>query len=446
MKNIFFISIDALRADHLGYMGYKKNITPNIDQFAKEGIVFSRAISPGSYTFLSFPSILTSLYPSEYFVCQKSSRTFIDFLKDYGYKTASINSNPHARNALDKDFDFFDDLLRYSDFDKPFEKIKRRVEKTFGRNFLTKKLRKLLVHFSSNIAKPYADAKKINDKAFEWLDKNKDGAIFFWVHYMDPHYPYDPPKEFADLSNKEVARLNRLCWMNLLTKNKSEQKHLLTIEDISRIIDLYDGEIAYADSCIGKFFGKLKELGFYDESLIFLFSDHGEMFGEHGKFSHDEYNLYNGQLQVPLIIKGLKHKDKIFDQFVTTMDIAPTLIDLLEIKSNTFKENHLIKKKRDFIISEGFKIQDVLSDSGIDIRRINFSCLWNNWKLIDNSREDKKELYNLKNDIIENHNLIEEEKEIASNLSNIIKQHKRGIYKKQEARRSILNAIKKIRV
>ncbi len=446
MKNIFFVSIDALRADHLGCMGYKKNITPNIDQLAREGILFTRAISPGSYTFLSFPSILSSLYPSEYFICQKSSRTIVDFLKEYGFKTASFNSNPHAKGSLDRDFDFFDDLLRYSEFDKPLEKIKRRVEKKIGQKFIAKKLRELLVHFSSDIAKPYADAKNMNEKAFEWLKKNINRPVFFWIHYMDPHYPYYPPKEFTDLSNKEVARLNRLFWMNFLMKNKSDKKDLLTKEDISRIIELYDGEIAYVDNHLGKFFKKLKEMSLYDKSLIFLFSDHGDMFGEHGKFSHDEYSLYNGQLQVPLIIKGLKHEGKIVNRHVTTMDIVPTLIDSVGLKSTTFNDKHLIKMKRDFIISEGFKIQDVLSDSGLNAHKINFSCYWKNWKFIENSVEDKIELYNLTNDVNEDFNLIEEEKEIASKLLNIIRQHKIRIFKMQEIRKNIQKVIRNVRI
>jgi len=427
-------------------MGYNNIKTPNIDKLAEDGIFFKHAISPGSYTFLSFPSILTSRYPSEYFAFQKKARTFVDFLKEYGYKTVSFNSNPHARGSLDKDFDFFDDLLRYSEFDRPFEKLKRRVEKKIGRSYIIKKFRKLLIHFSSDIAKPYADAEKMNEKASSWIRNNSSIPILFWIHYMDPHYPYYPPREFTQLSKKEIARLNRLCWINLRLTNKSNNKNHLSKEDINNIIKLYDGEIAYVDYYIGQFINNLKDMNIYDDSLIFLLSDHGDMFGEHGKFSHGEYNLYNGQLQVPLIIKGLDEKKKKFNHYVTTMDLASTLIDSLGLESSTFNTYDLIKNRREYIISEGFKPLNALSGKNIDFNKINLCCFCNNWKLIENSIEDKKELYNLKKDKDENYNLIENESEIASYLSNIIRKHKQEIFKTKELRKNIQQRVKRIKI
>ncbi|MFW6121637.1 MAG: sulfatase-like hydrolase/transferase, partial [Petrotogales bacterium] len=123
-KNIFVISVDALRADHLGCMGYKHNVSPNIDKLADESVLFTQALAPGSYTFISFPSIMTSLYPSEYYSDSSNVFTLPGELRKHGYKTVSFNSNPHAKGKLDQGFDFFYDLLECSEFDKTSEKLK----------------------------------------------------------------------------------------------------------------------------------------------------------------------------------------------------------------------------------------------------------------------------------------------------------------------------------
>jgi len=443
-KNIIVISIDALRADHLGCYGYKKDITPNIDNLAKEGVLFKRAIAPGSYTFVSFPSFLTSFYPSEYYIKQMKVDTIADILKSHGYKTVSFNSNPYAIGKLDKGFDYFDDLMEHSEFEKPLEKIKRKIIKKTGKNsVLARQLGKLLIRFSAKIAKPYAEAERMNEAAIEWLEKNTEKPVFFWMHYMDPHYPYLPPARFTNLSKKEIIKLNRI--RHISKHKKRSQKEILPERDIEKLVDLYDGEIKYVDTHIGHFINKLKKLDLYEDSLILLFSDHGELFGEYGEFAHKEYNVYHKQLHVPLIIKGIESQEKIIEHHVTLKDIPSTILDSLGLYSSTLTNGHLIKKRREFLISEGFKPQDVLSESGIDIDRINFTCHWNNWQFIFNSLENRMELYNLEKNLSEN-NLIKKEKEIASMLLNIIEKHKQRISKTQIIKNDIQTAISRIRI
>jgi len=447
LKNIFIISIDALRADHLGFMGYKKNISPNIDRLANDGVIFKKALTAGSYTFLAFPSISTSLYPSEFFIRNGKAQTIAGALKRYGYHTVSFNSNPHSKGKLDKDFDFFEDLVGHSEFDRPKERFKRKITKKFGRkNILIRQLWKLLTRFSSHVAKPYADAEKMNEKAIEYLGKNRKIPLFFWMHYMDPHYPYSPPSGYTDLSKKEIARLNRLCWRSLSKNRKNNQKGFLSSKDKKNLIKLYDGEISYVDKYVGQFINRLKDMDLYEDSFILFFSDHGEMLGEHEMYSHEEYNLYNDQLQVPFIFKGLHNSKNIIDYPVTTRDIAPTIMDLLGLDDSEFNNGHLIKKKEKYIITEGFKPQDVLSDSGFNIQKINISCQLDNWKFIYKQVEDRQELYNLKNDPTEQNNLIDEEKVIAYELLGLIKKHRDKMAKTNTIKKEMQNVIKRIKI
>jgi len=447
LKNIFIITIDALRADHIGCLGYKKKITPNIDKLAKDGVLFKNAIASGSYTFISFPSIVSNQYATEYYIKNSGIPTITKELKKYGYKTISFNSNPHARGKLDKDFDYFDDLLVYSDFDRPLEKFKRQLIKKIGKkNLFIRYLRKILIKTSANIVKPYTTAGKMNQKVIEYLEKNINEPLFFWIHYMDPHYPYLPPRDFTNISKSEIIKLNRKCRTYLLKNRLGDNVNIdVNKYDVEKLIELYDGEIKYVDQQIGFFIDYLKKMDLYDNSLILLFSDHGEMFGEHGRFAHEYYNLYQQQLHIPLIIKA-EEKNKVIDKSVTIMDIPKTITEIIDVDSSVFSGYNLLNSNRDYIISEGFKPQDVFLDSDFNIDKISFSCQKDKWKLVYNQIEKRKELYNLDNDPYENNNILNDEYEIAENIFNIILEHKKRLNKTQDVKINLKKVIKRIEI
>jgi len=435
-KNIFIISIDALRADHVGCLGYNKRITPNIDKLSREGILFKKAIAPGSYTFLSFPSFMTSLYPSEYYIRQGHVDTIAFILKKYGYKTVSFNSNPYATGKLDKGFDYFDDLMNRTEFNKPQEKLKRRIVKKLGnQNKFINFSRKIFTMLSADIARPYAEAERMNEAAFEFLEKNKEEPLFFWMHYMDTHYPFLPPSDFTNFSKQEIIRYNRIY--NMLTHANKKSKKDVTEEEIMKIISLYDNQIKYVDTYIGEFFKKLKKLDLYDDSLIILFSDHGELFGEYGEFGHLEYNVYYKQLHVPLILKGSDSKTHVINHPVALKDLPQTILHSLGIKYSNLKEETLIDKQYGFIISEGFDLKEVFFESKLDLNKINYSCIFNNWQFIYNSLKNKKELYNLKDGFGNNNFLEDSKKEVENLLYMIVENHKKKISKIQEIKMNV---------
>jgi arylsulfatase A-like enzyme len=232
-----------------------------------------------------------------------------------------------------------------------------------------------------------------------------------------------------------------------LSKNiKSKEANILSEEDTKNLIHLYDGEIKYVDECIGCFLDNLKNLDIYDNSIILLFSDHGEMLGEHGLYSHEPYHLYKPQLHVPLIISDPTQKHRNINHPVTLMDVTPTVFNFLGNYNSFFSDNDLIMKKREYIISEGFKPQDVITNSEFNVSKVNFSCRWDKWELIFNSLNNSLELYNIEKDSKEENNLIEQKKDIMIKLMAVIENHKKRISKTQDIKTEINKAIRGIKI
>ena len=252
--NILLITIDTLRADHLGCYGYKEKTSPHIDRMAASGLRFETAYSAAPITLPSHATILKGVYPNKHgfrdnaFFPPSSFRSFSEILQKKGYHTAAFVSGAplSAKFGLDSGFAYYDD-----DFT--------------GRERI---------------------ASETTARALEWL-KNAKRPFFLWVHYFDPHAPYEPPESF------------RKDWKNP-----------------------YDGEIAYVDSEIGKLWN-----GIGENAVIALTADHGESLGEHGESTHGVF-LYDSTLRVPLILRGPEIRPKVVSTPVMLCDIAPTLLEM----------------------------------------------------------------------------------------------------------------------
>ncbi|MEW5801908.1 MAG: sulfatase-like hydrolase/transferase [bacterium] len=286
--NLVLITIDTLRADHLGCYGNPNARTPAIDALAKQGILFRQAFSPVPLTLPSHASILTGLYPpvhglrdNGYFILNEDYKTLAEVLKENGYTTGAIVASfvLNSRFGLDQGFDFYEDTI---DPDP-------------------------------NRSDPFRyelKGDKVLDLAKEWLVNHQGEKFFLWLHFYDPHDPYDPPEPQRSLFSKGGPRA------------------------------LYDGEIAYTDACLGQFIGKMDELNLRDNTLLVLTADHGEGLGEHGEKTHGIF-IYDSTLQVPLIISnpGLHAENQSGSQsqisqlspdfLVRTIDILPTTLGLL---------------------------------------------------------------------------------------------------------------------
>lgn len=275
-QNILLITLDTTRADHLGCYGYGPARTPNLDRLAGEGIRFSRAYCPAPLTLPSHVSILTGLDPAGHGVRNNGHAlpagigTLAEILKGRGYATAAFVSSfsVDSRFGLDRGFEVYDDMFRS---DLPFKTLnaERRAEDTFT---------------------PFA----------RWLEKNRARKFFGWVHFYDPHWPYDPPppykEEFADRP--------------------------------------YDGEIAYVDRFVGAILDRLRDKGLLDRTLIVVAGDHGEGLGDKVEIGHGIF-LYEETLRVPLVFRdpSVFPRPRVIDGQVGLVDVAPTLLEIAGLKA-----------------------------------------------------------------------------------------------------------------
>jgi arylsulfatase A-like enzyme/Tfp pilus assembly protein PilF len=277
--NVILITIDTVRADHVGCYGATAIQTPTLDALARDGIVFERAISQVPLTWPSHAAILTGTYPFQNGVqdftgqpLDPKFRTVAEAFKRSGYATGAVVSAFVLDRGwgLARGFDFYDDAFSAETFQ----------QKDIG--LVDRKAGESVTH------------------ALSWLKKTPRRPFFLWLHLYDPHSPYDPPEPYR-------------------TQYRSH---------------LYDGEIAYADHELGRLISWLKRSQLYDRSLIVLLSDHGESLGDHGEKEHGFF-VYNATVHVPLIVKPpatSSFRSSRVPRPVETIDIAPTLLQGAGIK------------------------------------------------------------------------------------------------------------------
>ena len=277
--DVILITIDTVRADHLGCYGAQNVKTPTLDGLAADGVLFERAISQVPLTWPSHAVILTGTYPFQNgvqdFTGQPLSpqfRSVAQAFKSAGYRTGAVVSAFVLDRSwgLARGFDFYDDAFSAETFQKKDIGL---VDRRAGES--------------------------VND-AIAWLKKSPQRPFFFWLHLYDPHSPYDPPEPYR----------------------AEYHDHL------------YDGEIAYADHELGRLIDWLKQNKLYDSSLIVMLSDHGESLGEHGEDEHGFF-IYNATAHIPLIVKppagsGIRAERR--REPVETAAVAPSLLQLAHVK------------------------------------------------------------------------------------------------------------------
>ncbi len=273
--NTILITIDTTRADRMGFLGSKRGLTPNLDKLARESAVFTHAYSQAPLTPTSHATILSGTYPQYHQVLTfriplgKDIPYMPDILKAHGYSTAafvgSLALDPTwSVPGFERGFDTYDAGYTWEGYTP-----KTRYHSTERRGG------------------------EVVARALAWLDKHQQGPFFLWVHLYDPHDPYDPPEPYKTRYAKA----------------------------------LYDGEIAYADSALGKLFSQLKARGLYQGALIAVTSDHGESLGAHGENTHGIF-IYDETIHVPLVIKlpnGGSAGKRVEDR-VELADIMPTVL------------------------------------------------------------------------------------------------------------------------
>jgi len=278
--NIILITLDTTRADRMGFLGSKRGLTPNLDLLARDSAIFTRAYSQAPLTPASHSTILTGTYPQYHQVLifpipLASDLPYLPaILKEHGYSTAAFVGSiavdfTWGTPGFERGFDSYDAGFNWDAY-TPATRYQT-VERRGG---------EVVAH------------------TLAWLEKHPQRPFFIWVHLFDPHDPYDPPEPYKTRYAKTP----------------------------------YDGEIAYVDSVMGKFFQQLKASGLYDNSLVALTADHGESLGAHGEDTHGIF-VYDETIHVPLLIK-LPHGSTTgarIDDRVELADIVPTVLGSLGI-------------------------------------------------------------------------------------------------------------------
>jgi arylsulfatase A-like enzyme len=330
---IILVCLDTLRADHLGSYGYSRDTSPSIDELAKDSVLFKNVYAQSPWTLPSHVSILYSLNSASHQVYYKYQKideslpSLTSYLKKNNFLTYAFTGGGFVSGiyGFSKGYDWYDEPVK-------------------GKHG------QLRPDESGELFKYTSD----------WIKKNKDKQFFLFLHTFQTHGPYDCPSPWNEAFLDEAAKWKRLALRRYL--QKMGNSHSFSPEEIRNIIDLYDGEIKYADeTLIEPLISLLKELEIYDQTLLIITSDHGEEFADHGGWLHGS-TLYDELIRVPLIIKfpGSQFKGKRINTICRTIDIMPTLLEFTSIE---FKKDQLDGKSlRDLILEKEKDDRNFISD------------------------------------------------------------------------------------
>lgn len=437
--NILMVVIDTCRADHFSVYGYKRLTTPNIDNLARQSILFKSAYAQTNWTLVSFASLLTGKYPRSIGMFEANRRlsdfpyidprlseaeiTLPEVLKKAGYRTAGFFTGGFNDSiyGFNQGFDLYRNYKSNSD-------AKKEPRKSFS-TFLP--------------------------EAFKWMKENKDAPFFILLNPIEPHRPYLPADSFIKLYAENYTGIMALSWLSkgLLTSIKKDNEGWncsldnLTTDgglsgktkllspgepvvrisqaDIDYLIARYDASVAYADKFIGEIIEWIQKT-ISDNTIIIITADHGEGLGDHGSFLHctDPPRLYQEIIHVPLIIKipkkWLNTKNAILNQPVELVDLMPTILDLVGIPEPLSKG---VQGKSLVGIIMGEEKEEVNRAVFAETLGYGFnvqSIKEGDWKLIHTKSVDraasKIELYNLSTDPYETRNLTLQKPRVVKRL------------------------------
>jgi arylsulfatase A-like enzyme/cytochrome c-type biogenesis protein CcmH/NrfG len=347
--NVLLISIDTLRADHVGAYGYAAAQTPALDGLAARGLRFVRASTTTPLTLPAHTSLMTGTFPAWHgvrdnggFYVGEDQLTLAKVLRQHGYRTGGfvgafvLDSRWGINQGFDRYFDNFD-LSRYEG--KGLDAVQR-------------------------------PGREVVDQALPWLDEEPGRPFFAWVHLYDPHTPYAAPEPFR--SRFPVS-----------------------------IVGAYDAEIAYADSQVARLLDHLRERGALESTLVIAVGDHGESLGEHQEQQHGFF-VYEGTVRIPLIIAGPGVPARVVADQVRIVDVMPTVLDAVGIPVPGTVQGHSLRTL------ENGSHRDLLALSETFYPRYHYG--WSDLQAVGDGRykfilAPERELYDLQDDPGETQNL-----------------------------------------
>ena len=305
--SVLLLTIDTLRADHLGIYGYTRNTSRHIDALAREGVVFDHAYTYWPKTRGSFVAMLTGRrdsqtgYSKTHPVLLDFNPTLASVLKASGYATAAIvdNGNVSSEHGYHKGFDAYRETWREKALATEMDRTRAITEG--GIRFLR--------------------------------EAPRDRPFFLWLHYVNPHAPYTPPAPWdAAFLDDEARSGPRLPVVPGFHGGIPKQWAVPGQDRLGYYLAQYDGEIAVSDEEVGKVLAALRETGRWDRTLVVLTSDHGESLGEHDYYFDHGEDLFDPSLRVPLIVSGPGARGGTRSQVLaSTLDLVPTILDVVKV-------------------------------------------------------------------------------------------------------------------
>ena len=353
---VVLITVDCLRADHVGFNGYSRPTTPFLDSLAAEGTVFSNAIVAGTPTYYSFPGIMASRYPlalgRDVVGLAPGEPTIATALKDAGYATgAFLAGNPYLspQFGYDAGFDTFHDFL---DAELPplhdgvatagttnlRSRLNRRLDEishqlgplgtVYDELYFRYGQRNASPVESMNALRRFPAADRIVDEASAWLAAVGDKPFFLWLHLMDPHAPYYPTEKGLELMGDDIsperARFQNSYWNRALNTDRFTRY-------LQPITALYDAGIRWVDAQVERLVQTLRRSERWQNCVFALTADHGEQFLDHGDRYHAPTKLTEEVIRVPLLVRVPGQEHATVRAPFSLLHLAPTLLDAARV-------------------------------------------------------------------------------------------------------------------
>jgi len=416
IRHVVLVSIDTLRADHLGCYGHEFIESPHLDALASEGILFTQHVSTASTTLASHTSMLSGTYPHTHGVARNgyfvpdSNVMLAEILRDAGFETAGfIGAAP---------------LDRTVNFDQGFEHYDHRYTTVFDPSPSGYQRR----------------AAEVTDAVVDWLaqtDAGKRRPVFLFVHYFDVHAPYEAPEPWGGMYREGDPELDGVLEQlddPLRTMREALrlpgpdperrfaeriEAHLPGAVRVARALAAeYGAEISYTDHHLGRLFSALDQAGLWNEALVVVTSDHGETLFEHSNvFDHGE-SVYETEIRTPLIVRlpGGSHGGRRSHRLVSAIDVVPTILDALGLAAQPTIEGQSFVDEitgsmppREPVFAEATKPWRIarFSDDPLWPNRGKFQCVRNErYKYMFRLPDSQFRLYDLQQDPLEQNDLV----------------------------------------
>jgi arylsulfatase A-like enzyme len=301
LPDVVLITLDTTRADHLPTYGYFRDTAPRLSAFADKSVVFDRMVVPMATTLPTHTSFLTGTYPTEHgilaniehrgrkFVPTPNLVSWASWLDGLGYQTGGfVSAAPLNRSSgVDKGFQVYTT--------PPEKRDQRRGQDTV-------------------------------DDALAWLQTTEPSPIFMWVHFYDPHNPFNPPEEYQGLFKRDETMD---AWLDERQVSKVTKRPTGDIVRVRPAMNLYDAEIRYMDDQLGRVLDAIEARGRFDNTLFVIAGDHGEGMNQHGQPGHGL--VWHEQLHAPLIIRAPGVAPQRVERTVSAVDVLPTALAMVDL-------------------------------------------------------------------------------------------------------------------